>query len=630
MADLLSTSLSGMIAFQRALDLTGHNIANANTPGYSRQVAEFSAREGQGSGNGFIGSGTAITTVKRSYDAFVGEQLQVATSSYSRFNILETLAARVDTLLADPQTGLNGSLQSFFNALQDVNNDPASIPAREALLGEAEGLTNRFQAMDRTLQDLGNEVSQRVSQSVRDINGLSSAIAELNDRIVLAEGRAGGQPANDLLDQRDKLVRELSSHISVSTVTQDDGTINIYIGAGQALVNGKFANQLGVSGSEFDPTRLEVVFEDSSGSTAISGSLTGGTLGGLLEFRTRMLDPTRQALGETAQALAGSFNEQHRAGMDLRGALGGDFFTAAAPTVLRSSGNTGTGIVDVSVQDLALMSNTDYILEFDGAAYSLSRADNGAPVPMGGSGSAADPYTADGLSIVISAPAAAGDRFLIRPAADAAASIGVAVADPQSLAIANPVRTLLADTNIGDASIGPARVVDATDPNLLTTSVIQFIDANTYSIDGAGAFAYTSGDPIVINGAEFAIDGIPFAGDTFTLELNAGGTGDNANGQSLVQVQFDSILDGGTVSINENYGQLVAAVGSTTRQVQSSLDAQSVILENVNATYLSKSGVNLDEEAANLVRFQQSYQAAAQVVAVANTLFQSLLAATGR
>jgi flagellar hook-associated protein 1 FlgK len=616
-----------MIAFQRALDMTGHNIANANTPGYSRQVAEFSARGGQGSGNGFIGSGTEITTIKRIYDAFIGKQLQISTTSYSRFDVLESLAARIDTLLADPQTGLNGSMQSFFNSLQDVTNDPASIPARQALLGDAEGLVARFQAMDRRLQDLGDEVSQRISQSVRDINGLSSAIADINDQIVLASGKTG-QPPNDLLDQRDMLLRQLSEQVSVSTIELQDGSINVYIGSGQALVNGKFFNDLTVRASEFDPTRLEVAYVNGGAATPLDSSLTGGTMGGLMEFRTRMLDPSRQALGETALALADSFNQQHRAGMDLNGALGGDFFGIAAPAVLPSNTNTGTGALQTTVSDISSLAGDDYILEFDGAAYSLTRADSGAVVPMGGAGSVASPFTAEGLSIVVSSTPAAGDRFMIRPTREMASSIGVAVVNAQSIAMASPVRTQQSDSNLGDAKVGVATVLESTDPNLLTPSVIQFIDANNYSIDGAGSFSYTSGNPIVINGKQFEITGTPVAGDIFTIESNSGGTGDNSNGLALNRVQFDSILDGGTVSISENYGQLVAAVGSTTRQLQASLDAQSVILENVNDSYLSKSGVNIDEEAANLLRYQQAYQAAAQVVAVANALFASLLNAT--
>ena len=630
MADILSTSLTGMLAFQRALEMTGHNIANANTPGYSRQVAQFTTRVGQGSGNGFIGAGTQITTIKRIYDAMLGEQLRTSTTSHARFSMLSTLASRIDGLLADPQTGLSGSMQSFFNSVQDLANDPSSTPARQAVLGEANGIVQRFQTLNERLAVIDDEVNQRINASVTDINLLADAIADINDEIVLATGRTGGQPPNDLLDQRDLMIRQLSEQVAVTTVTQDDGSMNVYMGSGQSLVTGNRVSNLAVRGSEFDPTRLEIVYQGSSGNSALDSSLTGGVIGGLLEFRTRMLEPSRQALGETAMALAVSFNEQHRSGMDLRGALGGDFFSIDPPAVLASSANTGTGTVSVAVADISALSGADYILEYDGVGYSLSRADTGQAIVMSGSGTPADPFVADGLSFTVGGAPAAGDRMMIRPARDIAGSISTLIDDPQAIAMASPVRVSSGSGNTGDASIGNTSVVDPNDPNLLTATLITFTSPTTYSINGAGSFAYVSGDPIVVNGASFEISGNPATGDTFNLEANLGASGDNSNGLLLAQVQSTGILSGGSVSINDNYGQLVANVGSTTRQVQSNLDAQSVILSSTEEAYLSKSGVNLDEEAANLIRYQQAYQAVAQVVSVANTLFDSLLNATAR
>ena len=216
MPSLLSTSLTGMLAFQRAMEMTGHNIANANTPGYSRQVAEFSTRVGQGSGNGFIGSGTQITTIKRIYDTMLGEQLQTSTTSHARFSMLNSLATKIDGMLADPQTGLSSSMQSFFDSVQDLTNDPSSIPARQAVLGEAGGIVQRFKTLSGRLAQLDSEVNQRVTAAVDDINRLADSIADINEDIVLARGRTG-QPPNDLLDQRDLMVRQLSEQISVST-----------------------------------------------------------------------------------------------------------------------------------------------------------------------------------------------------------------------------------------------------------------------------------------------------------------------------------------------------------------------------------------------------------------------------
>jgi flagellar hook-associated protein 1 FlgK len=629
MPDLLKTSLSGMLAFQRALEMTGHNIANANTPGYSRQVAEFGTRGGQDIGVGFIGAGTQITTIKRVYDQMLGEQWRTATTGQARFDTLSTLASRLDTLLADPTTGLNSGLQAFFQSVQDVANDPGSIAARQALLGEAQGVTQRFQSLDQRLAETEAEVNQRISLSVDNINRLAESIADVNNKIARAGGLSGNQP-NDLLDQRDTLIRSLAEEVSVSTALQDDGTMSVFIGSGQTLVIGSAVNRLAVQGSEFDPTRLQVVYQGAGGNTPLGSSMSGGTLGGLIDFRTQMLDPTRQSLGRTATAFVQSFNEQHASGMDLRGALGQDFFSIAPPTVLYSGDNSGSGTAVATVLDLSTLTGDDYLLSFDGAAYSLANRTTGQSVPMTGSGTPGDPFVADGLSISVAGAPAAGDQISIRSASDAAGSVSVSISQSQDIAMAAPTRTLTSNLNLGNATIGAASVSDINDPALLSTAVIEFTSPTTYTINGAGSFAYTDGAPIVINGSEFAISGSPLTGDQFTLEANFGASGDNRNGLLLGNLQSVNVLDGGTVSITSSYGELVASVGSATHQIQANLEAQNVVTKNAEDAHLSNSGVNVDEEAANLIRYQQAYQAAARVVAVVSTLFESLLNATGR
>ncbi len=629
MADLLSTSLSALTAFQRAIDLTGHNIANANTPGYSRQVAEFSARVGQGQANSFIGSGVQVSDIRRMYDETLGQQVQTARTGQARFDVLSQLANRLDVLLADPTTGLNASLQSFFNSVQDVSNDPSSVPARQALLGEANGLAQRFNAMDSRLKETQAELNQRVTQSVDDINRLAAEIAGVNDQIALAQGRSGGAP-NDLLDERDGLIQELSAQIDVSTTVQDDGTTSVFIGTGQTLVIGTQVQTLAVQPSEFDPTRLEVVYQNLSGTTALDTNLTGGQLGGLLEFRTRMLDPARQALGETAIALGQQFNQQHQGGLDLRGALGGAFFDVPGPEVYASNANAGNGAASVSVADLSALTSDDYVLDYDGANYTLTNVTTQQSVALSGTGSAADPFVADGLEIVVSGAPAAGDSLMIRSAATAAGSFGVAITDPQAIAMALPTRAQASLNNLGDALIVNVSIADATDPGLLTPATIEFTSANTYSVNGAGSFAYVDGQPIVINGTELTVSGIPQPGDQLTIEPNSSALGDNGNGLLLAGLQAQGVLDGGSVSVGQNYSRLVADVGSATRQLQENLNAQNVVLQSAENELLAKSGVNLDEEAANLIRFQQAYQAAAQVVSVASTLFDTLISATNR
>jgi flagellar hook-associated protein 1 FlgK len=618
-----------MLAFQRALEMTGHNIANANTPGYSRQVAEFGTRGGQDIGVGFIGSGTQITTIKRVYDQMLGEQWRTAMTGQARFDTLHTLSSRLDSLLADPTTGLNSGLQAFFQSVQDVANDPGSIAARQALLGEAQGVVQRFQSLDQRLAETEAEVNQRVAFSVENINRLAVSIADVNNKIARSGGLSGNQP-NDLLDQRDALIRSLAEEVSVNTALQDDGTMSVFIGSGQTLVIGSQVSELAVQGSEFDPTRLEVVYRGSGGNTPLGSNMSGGNLGGLMDFRSQMLDPARQSLGRTATAFVQSFNDQHTSGMDLRGALGQNFFSIAPPTISYSSNNSGAGTAAATVSDLATLTGEDYVLTFDGAAYSLANLTTGQNVAMTGSGTPADPFVADGLAITVGGAPAAGDQLMIRSASNAAESLGVLVSDSQSIAMAAPTRTVMSNSNLGNATIGPTKVVDISDPSLLATTVIQFTSPTTYSINGAGSFAYTDGAPIVINGSEFTVSGSPLAGDRFTLEANFGASGDNRNGLLMGDLQSQNVLDGGTVSIISSYGELVAGVGSATHQIQANLDAQTVVTKNAEDAHLSNSAVNVDEEAANLIRFQQAYQAAAQVVGIVNTLFESLLNATGR
>ncbi|HLT92257.1 MAG TPA: flagellar hook-associated protein FlgK [Woeseiaceae bacterium] len=628
MPDLLNISLSGMLAFRRAIEMTGHNIANANTPGYSRQVAEFATRHGQSFGNGYIGGGTDITTIKRVFDEFAAGQLRASLTGQARFATLDALARRLDNLLAGPETGLDARLQTFFNAVQDVANDPASTPARQALLGEADSLVQRFRSLEAQLDALEQEVSSRIGDAVARVNQLASAIADVNDKIVAARNGTG-QPPNDLLDERDRLVQELSGQLAVSVVPQDDGSLSVFMASGLALVVGGEASGLAVRGSEFDPTRPEVAWRGPAGEAPLGG-VSGGTLGGLLDFRAQFLDPAREALGETALALVTRFNAQHAAGMTPDGTLGGDFFRITPPAVWPSSRNAGSAGASVTVTDVGALPGGDLVLSFDGTDWQLAPAGGGAAIPLSGSGTAGDPFTAAGLAIEVSGTPAAGDRLLIRPAAGAAGGVSVVARDPQDIAMAAPLRATAALGNTGTATITPPEVTDPDDPDLLAGFVIEFTSATSYTVDGSGPFAWTSGQPITVNGVTFAIEGTPAAGDVFTVQANTGATGDNRNALALAGLQSAGILDGGTVSIGDRYGQLVAAVGSATHQVRANLDAHNVMLASAEDQHLSISGVNLDEEAANLLRFQQAYQASAQVVSVARTLFDTLLAATGR
>jgi flagellar hook-associated protein 1 FlgK len=380
----------------------------------------------------------------------------------------------------------------------------------------------------------------------------------------------------------------------------------------------------------FDPTRLSVAFQAGSSTVDMSSSVSGGTLGGLVDFRREMLDPARNQLGQIAVALTSVANSQHREGMDLQGDMGGDLFLVGAVEVLPERGNTGSGTLAITRSNIAAMTADDTVLEYNGATWSARNAMTGAAVAMTGAGTSGSPFIANGLSIVVGGAAASGDRFLVKPTSGAIGGMGVAVTDPSRVAAAAPIRSSVAATNRGAGTISAGEVLDASNPQLRSAVTIDFIDATHYSVNGAGSFDYTAGSNIDVNGWRVTISGAPQAGDQFTVANNAGGVGDNRNALALADILGRGVLSGGTESVNGAISRFVGGIGVATSQSQGNADAQSVILGDVKGSIDSVSGVNLDEEAANMLRYQQAYQAAAQVIRITQTLFDTLLGATRR
>ncbi len=629
MADMMSSGLSSLRALRRALDTTSNNIANANTEGYSRQFVEFRERSASQFGNGFVGNGVEVATIRRAYDEYLVAQSRVSGASLDRLTAFVDQAQRVNNLFGDSATGLSASMQRFGNAIQGVATTPTSIPARQTLLAEGGQLVERLKAYDGRLRDIETDINTRFATAARDVTALARSIAQLNGEITSAYERTG-QPPNQLLDQRDGLIDQLSKKINVSIARENGTTVNVFIGNGQALVLGTSAAEIAVTPDSFDPERAQLAMRTSTGLVEITASLTGGSLGGLVDFRREMLDPARNTLGRIAVAATEQVNAAHRAGMDLTGALGGDFFAIGGVAVLGSANNTGSGAVSVTRIGAAGLTDADYYLKRTPAGFELSRADTGAVVSMTGTGAVADPFRAEGLSIVVGGAAAIGDRFLIRPTRDAVAGFALAVTDPSRIAAASPIRTTAASTNTGAAAISAGDVVDAGNAALRSNVTIEFTSPTTYSINGAGSFAYTSGQPISINGWSATITGAPAVGDRFTVGDNTNGRGDNRNALKLGAALAAPALDSGTTSINATIERFTASIGLQTRAAQTSRDAQAIVNRDDLAARDSLAGVNLDEEAANLLRYQKAYQAAAQVIAIAGSLFDALLAATRR
>ncbi len=625
MADIMRTSLSGLLAFQRALATTSNNVANANTEGYSRQRVEIVSRAPEAFGNGFVGNGVDVRTVARSYDRFAVNQYRSSNSLLGRLDGYAGIAGQVDDILGDSSNGLASGISSFFAAWQDVANNPSSITARQQLLAQAQNLGDQFRLTSQRLDQIEVDVNLRLEARVADINRLAASIARLNEDVEIALASFNGQPPNDLLDQRDQLLNELSQIVDVQMVEDHGGALNVFIGQGQSIVLRGSSTPLATVRNDFDPSRLDLVLQGAGGPQVVTQALSGGEVGGLLDVRRDVLDFARSQLGLVATALASTVNVQQQAGMDLEGRLGASLFSIGAPAALAATGNAGAAAVTAAVTGLAQLTGQEYELRFDGAAWQLLREPGRVPVVMTGAGTPANPFEAEGLSFVVTGAAAAGDRFLVRSTREAATTLRAVMTDPREIAAAAPIRTSASVANTGNASVSAGEVVDAGDPALLSTVDIQFTGSGTYSVNGSGSFAYTSGSDITINGWRIRITGTPVAGDVFRVQSNAGGVGDNRNALLMAGIRDLRSLQGGTTTVTGQFGSLVGSIGTMTRQSSVARDAQQNVTSASRERMLAASAVNLDEEAADLLRWQQAYQAAAKAIAVADTIFQSLL-----
>lgn len=629
MADMLSTGTSALLAYKRALDTTGHNIANVNTDGYSRQRVEFATRIGQNLGGHYIGSGVQIAGVERLQERFVFDQIIEAGSRQAGLERLSTLASQVDILFSDSATSMAAPLRDFFNAADGVAAEPLSTAARQVMLDQSNDLLSRSRLLSSQLGQLESEANQQVAQLAGDISDIASEIAKLNKTIGLAEASAAGSPANDLRDDRDRQLTALSELMSISTVIQDDGSINVFTAKGQPLVIGHQASTLTAVADPYGGGRLDLALQTPSGTQPL-GNDSGGVLGGIQVFRDTVLDPSIAQLGKLLAGVALTANAQQAQGVDLYGNPGAPLFNLPNFEAENNSANTGTATLTAAFNDAATLGNENFELRYDGANWTARGLTSGSSLMVSGTGTPADPLLVEGMAVTVSGAANAGDRFRLNTGQEAISAISVALFDPAEIAAAAALRTSASVANTGNGAIDAGSVLDINNPNLNTPATIEFTDPNNYTINGGGPFAYTAGDPIDANGWRVVINGTPSAGDQFTVSPTPAGSSNNANAIALASIGDANILAGGTASINGTQSALVGQIGSKARSAEIQLGAQTAVGNELRSRLGAVSGVNLDEEAANLVKFQQSYQAAAQVIATADTLFQTLIAAVRR
>jgi flagellar hook-associated protein 1 len=429
-------------------------------------------------------------------------------------------------------------------------------------------------------------------------------------------------------------VTQLGKLANASAIRQSDGSYNVFIGNGQALVVGTQTLSLTTIPSLNDSSQLTVGYITGSNKVVIpENTLQGGSLGGYLAFRSETLDSAQNALGRIAISLAQTFNDQHQLGQDLNGAIGGAFFLAPTPGVLQDNGTTST--ITAVISNSADLTTSDYRFGFDGTNYRLTRLSDNVSVTTTTAPSGASPFTMDGVSITGMVGVASGDGFVIQPTRNGARDLAVAIHDTAKIAAAAPVRTsaLLANTGSGVISAGTVNTPSPVNVNLQQPVTITFQTPynGTFNVTGTGAGlpannqTYTAGANISFNGWTIQISGTPAAGDVFTVTPNTNGKSDNRNALLLAGLQTKTLIAGSTASYQSAYGQLVSQIGNKTRELEVASSAQESLVTQTRQTQQSLSGVNLDEEAANLIRYQQAYQASAKVIQTAGLLFQSIL-----
>ena len=745
--NILNLGQSALAAAQLGISTTGQNIANASTPGYSREVVLQSSASSQQIGGVFLGQGVNIDQVQRQYDQYIAQQVNSATTATGQSSAYLAQINGLNNVIDNASSGLSPSLQTFFTAIQNMAASPngtAGSAARQATLSSAQALVGSVNALQTQVSQISADVNGQISSTVTTINAYATQLAQLNDAIAKAQGTSNGAQPNDLLDKRDYLVTQLSQLTSVSVVPQDS-QYNVFIGSGQPLVLGNKANLLQTVSSTTDPSRIEVAYQTHGTTVQIAeNGLPGGQLGGLLDFRSNMLDTAQNSIGRVAYSIASSLNQQQALGQDLNGQTGTNLFSVSPVISTPASTNTSSAQINATITNVSALTTSDYSLQYSGGKYTLTRLSDGTTQT-----SATLPINFDGVNFQLAQPPAAavpanGDQFLIRPTAGAAASLSLSISDPNKLAVATPYTTSVPSTNTGtgkitsgtvnspvasgsvsvNATISPVTVDASYLPKTLAAPVTLTVASGppvslsgfpatapvsvtvggvttnypapatvpytsgatinfsgmTFSIQDNGtapasgdsftlapsvpvatkqltfnaanntltgfpatanvtvtngsvsttypagtAVPYTSGATYSYSGVGFSLSGSPANGDVFNLGPNPTGTGDNRNALLMQQIQTQNNMLGGTTTIQGAYAQFVSLVGNKTNEVQATNTSEQSMLTSATNSQQSVSGVNLDEEATNLLKYQQAYQAAGKLMQIASQLFSQLL-----
>ena len=639
----LNIAARALTTNQSVLQVIGHNISNANTVGYSRQSVSLDAVAGQKVGNGYFGKGVELTSVKRSYDAFLTKQANTTATVAAGDELRYQKMQQIEALFPLGEGSLGTQLNNALNAWVDVQASPADSTARQVVLTRADEFAARIRDTAARLGEIGESARLQSAEVVKAINQMAAQFADLNKKVV--SGLASGQPPNDLLDQRDQLLAELNKKINVSAISADDGSMTLFVANSYPLVMGSKAGSLAVGADPLDTQNRQVLsFVNGSTSSTINADMvTGGEIKGLQSFNNNDLAGAMSQLGRLALVFASEVNTQQKLGLNLNGVAGTDMFSFAAPVVSPAATNVGTAALSLSLTDDKLLVSSDYEVTYSTATsvtirrMSDSTTVAGSPITLAAAPSSSS-VTFDGLTLTLSANAlptgpAAGDRFLLRPVADAAKDIKVALSAPKDLAVSSAVFLKPGISNSRGITIEQAVKTSATAGALPIT--IAFNASGQISFNGGAPQTFTPGQAMAYNGYAITLRGTPATGDTFTLnamstlpltELAAAARYNSGNAQALLDMRDKTVFDGNT-TLSDGYVTVFSSVASQLRDAKFSAEFSTAQAASAETQRANKAGVNLDEEAALLIQYQQAYQASAKYMGTVQSLFDTLMSA---
>ena len=627
---------------QAVLQTIGNNIANVNTPGYSRQSAVQQTVLGQFTGGGYIGGGVGLATIERAHNEFLTRQSalsgSVAAGDAQRLSQLK----RLEDIFQGGDKGLGAAVSDMLNAFSNVASAPTDLSARAVVLNRTDETAARFRSMAGQIDDLKRGVGVELRTAVSAVNSLAERIAQVNREVAHASG--SGQQPNDLLDKRDQLVKELGTYVQTSLLEDENGVVSVFVAGSQPLLVGSTVRQFGLSADAFnDPNQTKLASLDNGANTVLEeATLGGGRIAALLRFQNTDLAEAGQLLGRMALAIGTAMNAQHSLGLDLNGNAGGDLFRLPAiPNALANRANTGNAGLQVALQTspssgVAALAASNYQINFTGAAAgSITRLSDSQV-----SNFTSLPIQLDGLVLTASGTAQAGDSFLITPFSGIATSIAGAFSSPGALAMSSPVAARAGSSNTGTLAVDKLAARSVPVPAAIT---LTFTAPGTYtrSDTGATAHTYTSGQPIEYattlpanTGWSLTLKGAAKAGDTFVVGSNVSVQPDadprlnGGNAKSLLALRDAALFDGS--ALTDGYAEAMAQVGLMVQSASFAADVSQAIATSVEQDRSSADGVNLDEEAAKLLQYQQAYQASAKMLQIAQGVFDILIQSLGR